>query len=161
MKWPCPKCGTEYSPLDLEKDKIRCRKCNTTFKPPLAHTPMPDVLTVTPPPNLSHTHIESQILRVDGTQLAVMLLITWLTCFVGLGNLIFLWSDLRYRRRAAIALGLTLGTAFIILILLFSIIGIVLILFAIWIPLGMAIWMTIDAISVYKKSKILSEIENL
>jgi hypothetical protein len=47
------------------------------------------------------------------------------------------------------------------LILLFSIIGIVLILFAIWIPLGMAIWMTIDAISVYKKSKILSEIENL
>ncbi len=158
MKWPCPKCGTEYSPLDLQKDVIKCHKCDTSFKPPL--TPMPDVLTVTPPPTLSHTHIESQTLRVDGTQLVVMLLITWLTCFVGLGNLIYLWRDLRYRKRAAIALGLTLGTGFIILFLIVSIIGIVFILFFIWIPLGMAIWMTVDAISAYEKSKILSEIEN-
>ena len=160
MKWPCPKCGTEYSPLDVEKDKIKCRECNTTFKPPLADISTADVFTVTTPPNSSHTDIESQTLRVDEGKLAAMLLITWLTGLAGLGNLIFLWSDLRYRRRAAIALGLTLGTAFIILILFLSIIGIVLILFAIWIPLGMAIWMTLDAISAYQKSKILSEIED-
>jgi len=88
--------------------------------------------------------------RIGGWKFVFMLLITWLT-FSGLGNLIFLWNDLHYRKRAAIALGLSLGTWLIILILAISVFGAVLIPLAMWLPLGMAIWMTFDAISAYKK----------
>lgn len=100
-----------------------------------------------------NTSTEFQALEIGGGKLTGMLLITWLTCFIGLGNLIFLWRDLRYRKRAAAALGLTLGTGLIILILSVSVIGAIFIVFAIWIPLGMAIWMTVDAISAYGKYK--------
>lgn len=100
--------------------------------------------------------IENKPLSISGGKLAGMLLITWLTfgLFVGLGNLIFLWNDMHHRRRAAVALGLTLGTGLISIILSVSIIGAPLVLIAIWIPLGMAIWMTIDACIAYSKYKV-------
>lgn len=101
-------------------------------------------------------------LKVDGGKLAGMLLITWL-CFpglVGLGNLIFLWADKRYRKRAAIALGLSLGTGLISLILLLSVVGWLLLPFVIWLPLGMAIWMTIDAIKAYETYKEGKEVQS-
>ncbi|MCB7128711.1 MAG: hypothetical protein J3T61_04160 [Candidatus Brocadiales bacterium] len=93
---------------------------------------------------------DKPILKVSGGKLTGMLLITWLTTLIGLGNLIFLWGDKRHRKRAALALGLSLGTWLIILILAISVFGAVLIPFAVWLPLGMAIWMTIDAINAYK-----------
>lgn len=89
--------------------------------------------------------------RIGGWKFVFMLLITWLTWFSGLGNLIFLWNDLHYRKRAAIALGVGLGAAVIPHATLVSTQG--------WlfghifeaVQLGMDIWMTFDAISAYKK----------
>lgn len=37
----------------------------------------------------------------------IMILVTWLTLFPGLGNLIFLWYDLRYRNNAITALAVS------------------------------------------------------
>lgn len=96
---------------------------------------------------------DKPVLQISGGKLTGMLLITWLTTFIGLGNLIFLWGDKRHRKRAAIALGLSLGTWLIILILAILVFGAVLIPLAVWLPLGMAIWMTIDAINAYKTYK--------
>lgn len=92
-------------------------------------------------------------MRVNVAVLTAMLLINWLTGFVGLGNLIFLWPDKRYRKRAAIALGLTLGTGLIAGILSKSGIGYPFIPLVFWLPLGMAIWMTVDAINAYNAYK--------
>ncbi len=51
----------------------------------------------------------------DGARLAATLVINWLTPLVGLGNLIFLWRDKGHRRRASVALGLTLGMFFLVI----------------------------------------------
>ncbi|HHT9120553.1 MAG TPA: hypothetical protein ACFYD3_08460 [Candidatus Hypogeohydataceae bacterium YC41] len=93
--------------------------------------------------------MEGRPVRIGADKLAAMLLITWLTTLVGLGNLIFLWKDKRFRKRAIIALGLSQGTGLIIIILSSFICIIGLIPLASFIPLGMAIWMTIDAINAY------------
>lgn len=88
---------------------------------------------------------------VGGWKFVFMLLITWLTWFSGLGNLIFLWNDLHYRKRAAIALGVGLGAAVIPHATLVSTQGWFFGHFFEAVQLGMDIWMTFDAISAYKK----------
>ncbi|MFQ5687170.1 MAG: hypothetical protein ACE5GV_10960 [Candidatus Scalindua sp.] len=59
--------------------------------------------------------------EVGTGKLVGMLLVTWLTFsfFIRLGNLVWLWNDMHYRRRAAIALGLSLATtlAFILVVI--------------------------------------------
>lgn len=89
--------------------------------------------------------------QVGGWKLVFMLLITWLTWFSGLGNLIFLWNDLHYRKRAAIALGVGLGAAVIPHATLVSTQGWLFGHFFEAVQLGMDVWMTLDAISAYKK----------
>lgn len=116
---------------------------------------------------------------IGGNKLAGMLLVTWLTFpfFIGLGNLVWLWNDIHYRRRASIALGLSLGNALVVTILvgplvmgwalILSLVGIppgVTVLALVGapfmmpvigaLPLGMAIWMTIDAVRAYRAYKL-------
>ncbi|MHA2069588.1 MAG: hypothetical protein ACXABY_34935, partial [Candidatus Thorarchaeota archaeon] len=55
--------------------------------------------------------------RIGIGKLTVMLLITWLTLFVGLGNLIFLRTDSHYRTRAIIALSVGVGSAIAVSVL--------------------------------------------
>jgi hypothetical protein len=76
-------------------------------------------------------------------KMVFMLLITWLTPFVGLGNLLFLWRDHHFRLRAIIALAVTLTIA-IPLYPLYS---------GFFIHLGLAVWMTLDAIAAFKRSE--------
>ncbi len=95
---------------------------------------------------------KDQTLRVGSWKMVFMLLITWLTPFSGLGNLIFLWNNDHYRRRSAIALGVGLGAA----VIPHAVTGAM----HWWtfshalegIHLGMNIWMTLDAVAAYKKS---------
>ncbi len=84
-----------------------------------------------------------QTVSVSGWKLVFMLLITWLTIFVGLGNLLFLWKDHHFRLRAIIALAVTLAIA----IPLYSLYT------GFFIHLGMAVWMTLDAITAFKRSE--------
>jgi hypothetical protein len=100
----------------------------------------------------AETETRTRELRVGGWKLVVMLLITWLAQLPGLGNLIFLWKDLRHRRRAAIALGVGLGAGVIPHVVVASSFG--------WpgnffrlVYLGTAIWMTLDAIKAYNTYK--------
>ncbi len=81
--------------------------------------------------------------NVSGWKLVFMLLITWLTPFVGLGNLLFLWRDHHFRLRAIIALAVTLALA-IPLYHLYT---------GFFIHVGMAVWMTLDAIAAFKRSE--------
>ena len=128
---------------------------------------------------------------VVGTgKLVGMLLVTWLTfpLFIGLGNLIWLWNDMHYRRRAAIALGISFTTTLAVIIVLMPLIAVYVLIsasiltlaglpwsmaielqnthFMLWmaaqfpitwpivaITLGMAIWMTLDALRAYKTYK--------
>ncbi len=95
---------------------------------------------------------KDQRLRIGMWKMVFMLLITWLTPFSGLGNLIFLWNNNHYRRRSAIALGIGLGAGVIPHVVLgtqgwtfsHALEGI---------QLGMDIWMTLDAVAAYKKSR--------
>ena len=84
---------------------------------------------------------KDQTVRVGFWKIVFMLLITWLTPFVGLGNLIFLWSDKSFRLRAIIALAVTLAIA-VPLYPLYA---------GFFIHLGMAIWMTLDAITAFRR----------
>ncbi len=79
-----------------------------------------------------------------------MLLITWLTPFSGLGNLIFCWHDRHYRRRAIIALAVAVGVGLIPHAVTGGVFGWVLshVFRAAWV--GMGVWMTFDAFAVYK-----------
>ncbi len=96
---------------------------------------------------------KDQTLRIGIWKMVFMLLITWLTPFSGLGNLIFMWNNDHYRRRSAIALGVGLGAAVIPHIVIGTMHG--------WTfshalegtQLGMDIWMTFDAVAAYKKSR--------
>ncbi len=95
---------------------------------------------------------KDQTLRIGIWKMVFMLLITWLAQLPGLGNLIFLWNNDHYRRRSAIALGVGLGAGVIPHAIVAASYG--------WpgnffrlIYLGMAIWMTFDAVAVYKKSE--------
>ncbi len=88
-------------------------------------------------------------LQIGGWKLIFMLLITWLTPFSGLGNLIFCWRDRHYRDRAVIALAVAVVASLIPHAVMggmgwtFSHIFRV-----VWV--GMSAWMTFDAIKVYK-----------
>ena len=62
----------------------------------------------------------------------------------GLGNLIFLWRDKSFRLRAIIALAVTVAIAFPLGITFFV---------GFFIYLGMAVWMTLDAITAFKRSE--------
>ncbi len=84
-----------------------------------------------------------QTVRVGVWKLVFMLLITWLTPFSGLGNLLFLWNDHHFRLRAIIALAVTLAIA-IPLYHLYT---------GVLIHLGMNVWMTLDAIAAFKRSE--------
>ncbi|MHC4197000.1 MAG: hypothetical protein ACYSRP_03685 [Planctomycetota bacterium] len=76
-------------------------------------------------------------------KMVFMLLITWLTPFAGLGNLLFLWRDHHFRLRAIIALAVTLAIA-IPLYHLYT---------GIFIHVGMNVWMTLDAVAAFKRSE--------
>lgn len=74
-----------------------------------------------------------------------MLLITWLTIFAGLGNLIFLWKDKAFRLRAIIALAV--AVTFTITAPLYPFyVGLL-------VQVGMSVWMTLDAITAFKRSE--------
>ncbi|MEE9201412.1 MAG: hypothetical protein V3V45_08210 [Candidatus Brocadiales bacterium] len=82
----------------------------------------------------------------------IMILVTWLTPFPGLANLLFLWPFPYYRAGAITALGVSVACFMVIVILAgIGLIGladlaaviIFIILFA------MKIWMTIDALSAF------------
>lgn len=79
-----------------------------------------------------------------------MLLITWLTWFSGLGNLIFCWRDRHYRHRAIIALAVSVGIGLIVHVVTSGVFGWIFghAFVAAWI--GMGVWMTFDAFAVYK-----------
>ena len=86
----------------------------------------------------------------------IMILVTWLTLFPGLGNLIFLWYDLRYRNNAITALAVSF-TCYIVIAVLVGVefvsmadLGYIIVFF---IVLGLRIWMTLDAIKSYNESK--------
>ncbi len=81
--------------------------------------------------------------NVDIWKLVFMLLITWLAMLPGLGNLIFLWRDKAFRLRAIIALAVTVAIA-IPLYQLYT---------GFFIHLGMAVWMTLDALTAFKRSE--------
>ncbi|MHC4198017.1 MAG: hypothetical protein ACYSRP_08950 [Planctomycetota bacterium] len=94
---------------------------------------------------------KDQRLRIGVWKMVFMLLITWLAQLPGLGNLLFMWNNDHYRRRSAIALGVGLGAGVIPHAVVAASYG--------WpgnffrlIYLGMAIWMTLDAVAAYKKS---------
>ncbi len=82
----------------------------------------------------------------------IMILVTWLTPFPGLANLLFLWPFPYYRSGAITALGISI-TCFIVIIILAGIglIGLadVAVYIAAVIVFAMKIWMTIDAISAF------------
>ncbi len=95
---------------------------------------------------------KDQTLRIGIWKMVFMLLITWLAQLPGLGNLIFMWNNDHYRRRSAIALGVGLGAGVILHVVVAASFG--------WpgnffrlIYLGTAIWMTLDAVAAYKKSR--------
>lgn len=82
----------------------------------------------------------------------IMILVTWLTPFPGLANLLFLWPFPYYRAGAITALSISVASFLVIVILAgIGLIGladlaaviIFIILFA------MKIWMTIDALSAF------------
>lgn len=82
----------------------------------------------------------------------IMILVTWLTPFPGLANLLFLWPFPYYRAGAITALGISVACFLVIVILAgIGLIGladlaaviIFIVLFA------MKIWMTIDALSAF------------
>lgn len=75
-------------------------------------------------------------------KLAAMIAISWCTWLVGLGNLIFLKGPLR--RNAIIALSVTVAVGMPLLYVSFT---------AFFMVMGLAVWMTIDAINSYRMSK--------
>ena len=86
-----------------------------------------------------------QTVSVSGWKLVFMLLITWLTPFSGLGNLLFLWRDHHFRLRAIIALAV--AVTFTITASLYPFyVGVL-------VQVGMSVWMTLDAIAVFKRSE--------
>ena len=89
---------------------------------------------------------KSTKLQIGGWKLVFMLLITWLTPFSGLGNLIFCWRDRHYRHRAIIALAVAVGVGLIPHPVMGGVFGWV--FRAAWV--GMSVWMTFDALAVYK-----------
>lgn len=112
---------------------------------------------------------DDHMIEVGVWKLAGMLLVTWIPFpfFVGLGNLIWLWRDMHYRRRAAVALGVSLRWSIAMLFMAVYAGGWYLLLAAFgvyWttavttvtmaitysVPLGLAVWMTIDAVKAYK-----------
>lgn len=78
-------------------------------------------------------------------KLVFMLLITWLTIFAGLGNLIFLWRDKAFRLRAIIALAVAVTFTITAPLYPFYVVALV--------QVGMNVWMTLDAITAFKRSE--------
>jgi hypothetical protein len=74
-----------------------------------------------------------------------MLLITWLTIFAGLGNLIFLWKDHHFRLRAIIALAVAVTFTITAPLYPFYVVALV--------QVGMSVWMTLDAITAFRRSE--------
>ncbi|MCP4363823.1 MAG: hypothetical protein GY800_00760 [Planctomycetes bacterium] len=93
---------------------------------------------------------KDQTLRVGVWKMVFMLLITWLTPFSGLGNLIFMWNNNHYRRRSIIALGVGLGAGVIPHIVLGALHGGWFAYLLEGTQLGMDIWMTVDAVTAYR-----------
>ncbi|MEE9488773.1 MAG: hypothetical protein ACUZ8A_00920 [Candidatus Bathyanammoxibius sp.] len=82
----------------------------------------------------------------------IMILVTWLTPFPGLANLLFLWPYPYYRSGACAALGISIAIPFIIAILAaVGLIGLADFSFyiAAIIYFAMRVWMTLDAISAF------------
>ncbi len=78
-------------------------------------------------------------------KLVFMLLITWLTIFAGLGNLIFLWKDHHFRLRAIIALAVAVTFTITAPLYPFYVVALV--------QVGMSVWMTLDAIVAFRRSE--------
>ncbi len=82
----------------------------------------------------------------------IMILVTWLTPFPGLANLLFLWPFPYYRSGAITALSVSV-TCFLVIIILAGIgligLGDVVVYITVIILFAMKIWMTIDAISAF------------
>ena len=98
--------------------------------------------------------IISKRIEIGIGKLTAMILITWLTPLVGLGNLILLWADPYYKKRSIIALGVSIGSALGAAILV-RLMGATEILYplALLVTIGMRVWMTVDAVhahAVYK-----------
>lgn len=82
----------------------------------------------------------------------IMILVTWLTPFPGLANIIFLWDYLYYRSGATTALAVAF-TAYLVLGIL-SFMGLITLasisyIIAFVVVLGLRIWMTLDAITAF------------
>ncbi|MCB7129624.1 MAG: hypothetical protein NOU37_06600 [Candidatus Brocadiales bacterium] len=92
-----------------------------------------------------------KVLRVGFVKFIIMLLVTWLTLFPGLGNLIFLWASPYYRIGAITALVIALGSSLAMWLLagdsIFDIRYIILFI----VIIAMKIWMTLDAVSAYER----------
>lgn len=82
----------------------------------------------------------------------IMILVTWLTPFPGLANLLFLWPYPYYRTGASIAVGVSI-TSFLVIVILTAIGLIGLAEATVYIAgiifLAMKIWMTLDAVSAF------------
>ncbi len=82
----------------------------------------------------------------------IMILVTWLTPFPGLGNIILLWNYPYYRAGAAAALALACTSYLVIGILTFmSLVTLADISYivAFVVVLGMRVWMTLDAVTAF------------
>ncbi|MHC4197972.1 MAG: hypothetical protein ACYSRP_08710 [Planctomycetota bacterium] len=98
--------------------------------------------------------IISKRIEIGIGKLTAMILITWLTPLVGLGNLILLWADPYYKKRAIIALGVSIGSALGGTILV-RLMGTAESLYplALLVTIGLRVWITVDAVhahTVYK-----------
>ncbi len=88
-------------------------------------------------------------LRIGGWKLVFMLLITWPGMLPGLGNLIFCWRDRHYRDRAVIALAVSVVVGLIPHAVMGGMGWTFSHVFQVT-HIGMGVWMTFDAIKVYK-----------
>ena len=82
----------------------------------------------------------------------IMLLVTWLTPFPGLANLLFLWPFPYYRAGASTALGVSIACFLVVVILTSTeFIGVADVAFYVTliIILVMKIWMTMDAVRAF------------
>ncbi len=102
---------------------------------------------------------------ITGEKFVGMLLVTWLTPFPGLLNLIFLWKNRPQRIRAIIALATGIAANICLAIVLDNLnplkpaIGILFYLaLQLWgIVIGLDVWMTMEAHGAYKRSKRLRD----
>lgn len=93
--------------------------------------------------------------KIGIVKLIVIIAITWITPFAGLGNLIFIWANPNYRKNAIVALSITIVSSLVATILI-HVAGLseAVHIVALLIAAGMRVWMTIDAVNAYRRYKI-------